>query len=177
MALLADDPDRISRKDAQDCYKGETPLHWASQHGHLNVAELLVAKKAEVNAKDDKGDTPLHSAAKYDHKDVAEFLLANKADVNAQNNSGNMPLHAAAGFKDIVELLLSNKAEVSARGNGGTTPLHTAVEAVAKTWQTCFLPTTPTLMLRTTRVPPLCISQRNVEITISQNCWWPTTLR
>ena len=83
----------------------------------VNVAELLVAKKAEVNAKDDKGDTPLHSAAKYDHKDVAEFLLANKADVNAQNNSGNMPLHAAAGFKDIVELLLSNKAEVSASGS------------------------------------------------------------
>jgi ankyrin repeat protein len=131
-ALLAGDPDRISRKDAQDCYKGETPLHWASQHGHLNVAELLVAKKAEVNARDDKGDTPLHSAAKYGHKEVAEFLLANKADVNAKNNSGNMPLHAAAGFKDIVELLLSNKAEVSARGNDGTTPLHTAVEAGRK---------------------------------------------
>jgi ankyrin repeat protein len=38
------------------------------------VAELLLANKAEVNAKDNRGNTPLHLAAAKGHKDVAELL-------------------------------------------------------------------------------------------------------
>jgi ankyrin repeat protein len=38
------------------------------------VAELLLANKAEVNAKDKNGWTPLHWAAQGGHQDVAELL-------------------------------------------------------------------------------------------------------
>ena len=61
-----------------------TPLHCAAAEGHKDVAELLLANKAEVNAKDNNGGTPLHDAAVKGHKDVAELLLANKAEVNAK---------------------------------------------------------------------------------------------
>ena len=60
------------------------------------MAELLLANKAEVNAKDNRRWTPLHWAAAQGHKDVAELLLANKAEVNAKDKDGEMPLHYAA---------------------------------------------------------------------------------
>jgi ankyrin repeat protein len=38
------------------------------------VVELLLANKAEGNAKDKDGKTPLHEAVVKGHKDVAELL-------------------------------------------------------------------------------------------------------
>ena len=73
-----------------------TPLHVAADGGHKDVVELLLANKAEVNAKDNDGVTPLHCGGVSGHKDVAELLLANKAEVNAKDNDGGTPLHMAA---------------------------------------------------------------------------------
>ena len=82
-----------------------TPLHLAAISGHKKVAELLLANKAEVNAKDKTGQTPLHRAAANGHKDVVELLLANKAEVNAKDNDGYTPLQAARGHEDVAALL------------------------------------------------------------------------
>jgi ankyrin repeat protein len=59
-ALLKGNPGSVLSKD--DKY-GLTPLHLAALRGHQEVAELLLARKAEVNAKDKLGLTPLHMAA------------------------------------------------------------------------------------------------------------------
>jgi ankyrin repeat protein len=61
--------------------------------GHKDVVELLLANKADVNAKSNGGWTPLHEAAMSGHKEVAGLLLANKAEVNAKDNKGETPLH------------------------------------------------------------------------------------
>ncbi|MDC0276893.1 ankyrin repeat domain-containing protein [bacterium] len=42
--------------------------------GHKEVAELLIAKGAEVNAKGYKGSTPLDNAIEFKHSDTADFL-------------------------------------------------------------------------------------------------------
>ena len=44
------------------------------ERGYMDVARLLLAHKAKVNAKDDAGETALYFAEKYGHKDVAELL-------------------------------------------------------------------------------------------------------
>ena len=71
------------------------------------VAELLLANKAEVDAKDSDGATPLQYAAAGGCKDLVELLLVNKADVNAKAKDGRTPLDVAAAMdhKDVVELL------------------------------------------------------------------------
>ncbi len=129
-ALLKGDPHLVSSKDKN----GFTPLHWAAYMGQKEVAECLLAAKAEVNAKDNGGCTPLHRAASNGHKDVAEALLAAKAEVNAKDNGGCTPLHRAAanGRKEVAALLLANKADVNARDKNGETPLDRAVDAGQK---------------------------------------------
>jgi ankyrin repeat protein len=125
-ALLKDNPDLVFRKE--DNY-GLTPLHTAAIQGHKDVAELLLANKAEVDARDNKGETPLHTAALMGHRDVVEVLLASKAEVDARDNNGYTALHWAAvkGHRDVAELLLASKADVNAQDmQGKRTPLHLA---------------------------------------------------
>src|ERR1039458_1207500 len=107
--LLKDNPDLVFSKDKI----GETPLHVAAFEGHNDVAELLLASKAEVNAKANDGQTPLHWAAIGGHKDVVELLLAKGAAVNAKTNDGQTPLYLADD-KDVAKLLLAKGAAVNA---------------------------------------------------------------
>ena len=121
-ALLEDNPDLVLGR----CKEGKTPLHWAAWWGYKDVAELLLANGADVNAKNTAGDTPLNvavSAAASDYSwqtegytDVAELLLANGADVNAENNHGWTPLYRAAGRKSaIAEFLRQHGGQVTTR--------------------------------------------------------------
>ena len=59
------------------------PLRLATEFGRKEIAELLIAKGAEVNVKDFNNLTLLHFAAQKGHNEVAELLIANSADVNA----------------------------------------------------------------------------------------------
>ena len=95
------------------CYSDQrTALHWAAIDGHTAVCELLIASKADVNAKtrcafifwiccwfcvvfciltlllifcSSFQQTALHDAASEGHLAVCELLIAGKADVNAKD--------------------------------------------------------------------------------------------
>ena len=74
----------------------ETPLHCASQYGHLKVALLLLDRGADPNAKAKVSTcytygTPLHLASVYGHLDVSLLLLNRGADPNAKNVHGRTP--------------------------------------------------------------------------------------
>jgi len=62
------------------------------------VVELLIAKGADISAKNKNGCTPLHAAALGDQKEVVELLIAKGANINAKDNDGHTPLHTAAGY-------------------------------------------------------------------------------
>lgn len=107
--------------------EGATPLHVAVRKSYKDMVELLLANKADVNAKETDGETPLHAASRG-NKDVVELLLAHNADINAKDSGGNTPLHMTAkeDHKEVAELLLGHGADVNAKDNDGETPLHLA---------------------------------------------------
>src|SRR5579863_2253407 len=129
--LLKSAPDVVFDKDSH----GQTPLHVAAYTGQTEMAELLLANKADANAADNYGSTPLHLAARAGRRDLAELLITNKADVNARDKDGWTPLHFTAVGDDKLEavdkmaiekLLLDHNADVNIKANGGYTPLHFA---------------------------------------------------
>lgn len=101
--LLNADPNLALSKDVL----GDTPLLEAAAWGNRDVAELLLANHADVNAKKFDGVTPLHWAVKQGNRELVELLLANHADVNAKDFLGVTPLHWAVqrGNKELEELL------------------------------------------------------------------------
>ena len=137
--------------------QGFTPLHVAAQKGHNKVAELLIAKGANVNTSGRLiGTTPLDSAALLGHKEMVELLIDSGADINPQIITGETPLQRAEqrghsaiaeilrkhggkagevtlqlailkGQKDVAKSLITEGADVNAKGLLGRTPLDWAI--------------------------------------------------
>ena len=86
--------------NARDDRTGWTPLHLATIYDHKEIAELLIANGAEVNAKNDGGFTPLHAAALNGHKGIAELLIEKGANVNAKDGIGGKTTARMGEIKD-----------------------------------------------------------------------------
>ncbi len=116
---------RLLRSKSAD---GLTLLHAAARCFHPEVAEFLLARGAEIEARTNKGFTPLHYAAQGSCQ-TARLLLSRKANVKAKSEGGETPLHLAArtGAVDMVTLLIAHGADVNARSNDGETPLFAAI--------------------------------------------------
>ncbi len=105
-----------------------TALHLAAQWGDRELAQRLIGKGADVNAKTIAGLTPLHFASTNETTGVAQLLLANGADIHARSIEGDTPLHFAAwqGEEDAVELFIASGGDVNSKNKDGGTPLHEA---------------------------------------------------
>ena len=121
-------------------FYGEAPLPLALMNGKWEIAEMLIAEGANVNARADYsarllGYTPLQYAAMEGHKEIAQLLIFKGADVNAKVDFGEAetPLHKAAsgGHKEIAQLLIAKGADVNAKNNIGGTPLDSAIASIA----------------------------------------------
>ncbi len=127
--LLAEDRARVTSRSAD----GWTALHLAAFYGKRGVAELLLARGAEIGAlsSNQMANTALHAAlAGREDAGVVELLLARGANPNAGGAMGYTPLHIAAsrGNAALVERLLSSGARADARSEDGKTPALIAAE-------------------------------------------------
>ena len=79
----------------------QAPLHTAAQFGRDDLAEMLIARGADLATGDaPRRNTALHLAAQYGHVAVARVLVTRGANVNAPNRYGRTALHdAVAGLE------------------------------------------------------------------------------
>jgi ankyrin repeat protein len=100
--------------------------------GHLEVAEYLLGKGADVNAAATNGTgyNALTGAVATGHTAIVAWLLANGANPNYRYGDGYSPLLTAAanGHLGIVSLLLASGADLHAKTNDGKTALSFAQE-------------------------------------------------
>ena len=103
-------------------------LQDACWRGHVDAAQSLLEKGADVNRAMRNGRTPLWIACDKGHVDVARLLLDKGADVNRAMKDGATPLFVACqeGRVDAVRLLLDKGADVNKADGAGVTPLWTA---------------------------------------------------
>ena len=95
---------------------GESALHIAAYHGHLEAAELLLTNKADLNKKNNMGWTPLHVAASKGHVGVVKLLIEYGADIEkTTTKEGWSPLHIAHynQHQEVIDLLLEKNEDKS----------------------------------------------------------------
>ncbi|HPD33793.1 MAG TPA: ankyrin repeat domain-containing protein, partial [Candidatus Kapabacteria bacterium] len=80
--------------------------------GRLEICQLLINHRADVNATDNDGVTALMDAAYKGNLEICKLLINHGADVNAKTNSGWATLNYAVSRenKEIMDLLLSKGA-------------------------------------------------------------------
>lgn len=100
----------------------ETPLHWAAEHGLVDIAGRLIENGAAVNATDQFGRRPLHLAV--EHPDVVQLLLDAGASINAADAFSRTALHMALQIPETVRILLAAGASITAKDFLGRTPLQ-----------------------------------------------------
>ncbi|KAH8696897.1 ankyrin repeat domain-containing protein [Phaeosphaeriaceae sp. PMI808] len=121
--------DTVHAVNARDSSGGHS-LMYAVEHGHYEMAKLLLDKGADVNAQGGEYGNALYAASWRGHEAVVKLLLDTGADVNAQGGEYGNALQAASygGHEAVVKLLLDTGADVNAQGGDFDNALQAASE-------------------------------------------------
>ena len=112
-------------------YNGETPLHEAVKHDHLDVVKFLMTKVLNKEPLTHARWTPIHIAADKCNLNIFQYLMnTSNSSIQPKDINGDTPLHIAvlSGCIEIVKIYLNSDSSVNKepRNNNGNTPLHHA---------------------------------------------------
>lgn len=107
--------------NTRDVTSGESALHIVTNRRDLTWMQFLIAKGANVNARDAKGITPLVSAVNANFAEGVELLLGKGARLDDSNNAGETPLITAVHNRNVpvLRLLLKAGADPDRADNSG----------------------------------------------------------
>ncbi|KAE9607358.1 hypothetical protein Lal_00026920 [Lupinus albus] len=125
--LLQEDPSLVNARD----YDNRTPLHVASLHGWLDVANCLIEFGADVNAQDRWKNTPLADAEGAKRNSMIQLLKTHGGSSYGQNgshfepNTVPPPLPNKCDWEvDPTELDFSNSARIGKGSFGEILKAH-----------------------------------------------------
>ncbi len=113
--LVADAVWRLSAPSHAQNVGGQTPLMVAVTEGRTEAARWLIARGADVHARDDSGGSALHAAARPwwgEEPTLAKLLREAGADPAARDAAGRTPREIAlgAGFEATAAVLASPRS-------------------------------------------------------------------
>lgn len=108
--------------------EGLTALHYAVEHGRVDMISTLISLDCDINPQDKHGWTPLHIASHHGHVACVLQLLKMKANTSLVTTQGKTCLHLACAQNrgNIVQLLITAGISLIAQDTLGLTPLHEA---------------------------------------------------
>src|SRR5439155_665865 len=120
-AFLATHPGAVNGLYGAAC---ETPLHTAAGRGREDVVPVLIARGADLRARDKQGTAALAYAVGTGNLNVVKLLLGRGADRTGSDTTDDVALGQAlssaayAGHVEIAALLMDRGADVNWRYRG-----------------------------------------------------------
>jgi ankyrin repeat protein len=107
---------------------GQTALMWAAAEGHVDVAKVLLERRAAVHVRASGGFTALLFAAQGGKLEAARLLVGAGAEVDQASDDGVTPLIVAAmnGHQELTIFLLEQRGNPNLADFKGFTSLHYA---------------------------------------------------
>ncbi len=110
-----------AKKGAVDAQGFGTPLILAVEQGHIEVAQILIQKGANVNQADAHGRTPLMFAALLGDLELVQFLIKRGADAKALDKRGRSAVdYALTLASPAVSFYLTRQGAPAPLGAGYT---------------------------------------------------------
>ena len=130
--LLDQEPELIDTITSRNHTQAQTALHIAARTDNYELAELLVARGAATNVRNNAGQNALHVAASAgSNPALLALLLDNTHDLSTVfDNKGNTPLLSATekGHLHVINQLHAKAPKlINVPNNKGLTPLNIAI--------------------------------------------------
>ncbi len=92
----------------------KTAIHFAAEQGHVDIIQMLLNNKAELDAKSQLGSA-LNIAVQKNHPKIVDLLLKHDADINTKMKNGEDLLSYAVhhNFPECVDLLIKKGCKLS----------------------------------------------------------------
>ena len=131
------------RDDKNLNHHHQLPIHWACEHGHTAIVELLIKQGASLKETDSNGRIALHLACLMGHVAVVKLLTEINPETNkdedgkcyfyCHDEDGRTPFHLACNGRHVEVLKLlhqlgKGRINFKEKDSRGNTPLHLAVK-------------------------------------------------